>query len=282
MPLDPALRSLDLSLPACPKAVLRLGELMAREDVSVAEMAAVVETDMALAAAVMRAVNSAMFGVLRRVETVAEAVLFLGMREVAALTCEAGLRATFAQTPAMARLWDQARLRSVVMGRCAQSLGLHAWRAQSAGLFAQVGQAALMSHDPQRHDSLRAALAADQSLDSACALALAEREAFGVDHAVLGSALCRAWGLAAPVSDYVRDRPLPAGSWQTRPQDVKALLVLGAQVDQVASGAAEAPPPDAAAQAWAGLPQARLVAEVAAQWQALWARAEAKAQAEAA
>ena len=228
MPLDPCLRSLDLTLPACPSAVLKLAQLMPREDVSVRELAAVVEGDMALAAAVMRTVNSAMFGVLRRVETVGEAVLFLGMREVAAITCEQGLRAAFPVSPAMNQLWDQARLRSLLMGRCADALGVHAWQAQSAGLFAQVGQAALMAHDPARHAALQAALPGGASPAD---LATAERERFGVDHAVLGSALCRVWGLAAAVADHVRDRPLSPSAWATRPHAVKSLLHLGQLVD---------------------------------------------------
>lgn len=248
MPLDPCLRSLDLTLPACPAAVLKLAALMPREDVNVRELATVVESDMALAAAVMRTVNSAMFGVLRRVETVGEAVLFLGMREVAAITCEQGLRAAFPVSPAMNQLWDQARLRSLLMGRCAEPLGVHAWQAQSAGLFAQVGQAALMAHDPSRHAALQAALPAQAS---AAELAVAERERFGVDHAVLGSALCRVWGLAAAVADHVRDRPLNPAAWTSRPHAVKSLLHLGRLVDacmrdpaslsEACSGAEEAP-----------------------------------------
>ena len=278
MALDPVLRSLDLSLPACPRAVLRLSQLMSREDVHAQELAAIVETDMALAAAVMRAVNSAMFGILRRVETVAEAVLFLGLRDVAALTCEAGLRATFPDTPAMRHLWDQARLRSLLMGRCGDGLGLHAWRAQSAGLFAQVGQAALMAHDPRRHDAVRNATAAQSPGQPAATLAAAERAAFGVDHAVLGSALCRAWGLAAPVSDFVRDRPLPTSAWQTRPQDVKALLMLGAAVDaRILAPEAQGGPCDDAEEAWAGMPGARLAEEVGRQFTRLAAQAEAAA-----
>lgn len=250
MPVDPCLRSLDLTLPACPSAVLKLAQLMPREDVSVKELAAVVEGDMALAAAVMRTVNSAMFGVLRRVETVGEAALFLGMREVATITCEQGLRAAFPVSPAMNHLWDQARLRSLLMGRSAVELGVHAWQAQSAGLFAQVGQAALMAHDPARHAAVLASLPIDAG---PAPLAAAERERFGVDHAVLGSALCRVWGVAAAVADHVRDRPLEPSAWSTRPHAVKSLLHLGRLVDAcmadpasletVGAGMADAPWP---------------------------------------
>lgn len=238
MPIDPALRSLDLALPACPAAVLALSALMARDEVQAQALAEVVERDMALAAAVMRTVNSAMFGILRRVETVAEAVVFLGMRQVAAITCEAGLRASFPASPAMNALWDQARQRSALMGRCAEALGVHPWRAQSAGLFAQVGQAALMAHDARRYAAM--IWSNDGSWhDRLAAQAAAERASFGVDHAVLGSALCRAWGLAAPIADHVRDRPLNPAAWLSRPRDVRELLSLGALADACLAGCAE-------------------------------------------
>ena len=94
---DSSLRQLDIELPASPAATLKLTELLADEDTSVPEVADVIEGDLALASAVVRTVNSAMFGILRRVETVAEAVLYLGMREVAAITLESGLRTRFAR-----------------------------------------------------------------------------------------------------------------------------------------------------------------------------------------
>ncbi len=235
---DPNLRKLDIELPASPPATLRLAGLLAKEDVSVAEVAEVIEGDLALAAAVVRTVNSAMFGVLRRVETVAEAVMFLGMREVSGITLELGLRTRFPPSEAMNRLWDAARLRGLLMGRTAASLDLHAWRAQSAGLFAQSGQAVLCLHAPQAYPALMAAHSADP--DPAGLLA-AETAAYGLSHEVLGASLCRAWGLASDVADFVRERPHGPARWAQRPQPVRALLALGAVADAlVADGDAEA------------------------------------------
>ena len=96
MPLPPALRRLDADLPACPRTLVQMLALLEREDAPLGEMAELIESDLALAAAVVRTVNSAMFGLLRRVETVGEAVRYLGTREVAAITYETALRAAFA------------------------------------------------------------------------------------------------------------------------------------------------------------------------------------------
>ncbi|HSN32500.1 MAG TPA: HDOD domain-containing protein [Ideonella sp.] len=230
---DPSLRQLDIELPASPAATLRLTELLADEDTSVPEVADVIEGDLALASAVVRTVNSAMFGILRRVETVAEAVLYLGMREVAAITLELGLRTRFPPSPAMTKIWDAARLRGLLMGRTAVALGLHAWRAQSAGLFAESGQAVLCLHAPDTYPAMlaRHAVAADFS-----GLLAEETAAYGVSHELLGASLCRAWGLAGDVADYVRERPHDASRWSQRPKPVRALLVLGAVADALIAG----------------------------------------------
>ncbi|TDM09347.1 MAG: hypothetical protein C4K60_08685 [Ideonella sp. MAG2] len=265
MSLDPSLRSLDVHLPASPRALMEVAALMAVDDVSVQSLATVIETDMALAAAVVRTVNSAMFGVLRRVETVAEAVMLLGLRDVAAITFEAGLRDRFPATPLITQLWDAARIRGLLMGRAAKNLKLHAWRAQSAGLFAQVGQAALMAHQPEAYETLGQRL---NPMATPTERAAAEQGDFGLDHAVLGSALCRAWGLAADVADYVRDRPLPKERWQTRPPAIKALLCLGAVAD--ACMQAQDPAPVAALYAGPATLDAALVCEeMQTQWRQL-------------
>jgi HD-like signal output (HDOD) protein len=230
---DSQLRQLDIELPASPAATLRLTELLADEDTSVPEVAEVIEGDLALASAVVRTVNSAMFGILRRVETVAEAALYLGMREVAAITLELGLRTHFPPSPAMARIWDTARLRGLLMGRGAVSLALHAWRAQSAGLFAESGKAVLCLHAPDRYPAM---LERHAGADDMSGLLAEEVAAFGVSHEVLGSSLCRAWGLAGDVADYVHDRPLSPERLEARPQPVRALLALGAVADALVAG----------------------------------------------
>ena len=219
MPLPTPLRRLDVDLPACPQVLTRMMALMQDEDASLAEMAELVEGDMALAAAVLRTVNSAMFGILRRVETVGEALRYLGMREVTAITLHTALRAAFPATPQMEALWQHAGRSGLLMGRSARALGLDAMQAHSAGLFARSGQAVLLAHAAERYGALLAALGSDRE-----ALRAAEIEAFGVDHGAYGSALCAAWGLAPEVVHYVREQ------LRVR-RGLRRLLALGAVVE---------------------------------------------------
>lgn len=245
MPIDPALRPLDIDLPACPQILVQLSMLMADEDANTQAIAALIQGDMALASAVVRSVNSALFGLLRRVESVAEAVRFLGVREVSALTFEIGLRGAFAPSPMLSALWASAGKRGLAMGRAALRLDIDPWLAHTAGLFAECGQAALLAHDSAGYRKLV------KASPDALAWLDAEQALYGVNHAALGAALCQSWGLAVEVAASVRLRPLAlrsllpggehelAAQWSLETFMVKRLLVLATAVDCALAGADE-------------------------------------------
>ena len=95
MSVNPELRTLDIDIPSQPQSLVQLSLLLADEEINLQACAALIENDMALASAVMKAVNSSLYGLKGRVQSVQQAVTYLGMREVAAITFEMGLRAAF-------------------------------------------------------------------------------------------------------------------------------------------------------------------------------------------
>ena len=235
MPIAPALRALDIDLPACPVILVKLSLMLHDEDADMRSLAELIQADMALASAVVRTVNSAMFGLLRRVESVPEAARYLGTREVAALTFEIGLRGAFPPSRMLEALWDRASKRGLAMGRAAAALEIDPWLAHTAGLFAESGQAALFAHDQTGYPVLLA--------DTPDALSQLDGEvaAYGVHHAALGAALCQSWGLNADVATSVRLRPAvlrvlggddsDETPWLAEPLQVQQLLALGAATD---------------------------------------------------
>jgi HD-like signal output (HDOD) protein len=245
MPVAPTLRSLDIDLPACPQVLVDLSLLLHDESANTQKIGGLIEGDMALAAAVVRSVNSALFGLMRRVESVPEAVRYLGTREVAMLTYEIGLRGAFPPMPLLDALWERAGRRGLAMGRAASGMEIDPWLAQSAGLFAESGQAALVAHDATGYDTM--------VLRQPDALARIDTEIarYGVSHAALGGALCQAWGMAAEIAEAVRQRPLalatmvpgsasitpPAEDWQHEAPKVRKLMALMAAVDLALAGA---------------------------------------------
>lgn len=201
MSVDNHIRSLLIDLPSQPAAVARLTALLGQEDCSLKELGATVESDMALAAAVLKAVNSSRFGLARRVQSIREAITYLGIREVAALTLQQGLQAVFPASPELNGLWQRAAARGTVMGRLAHEMHADAWVAHSAGLFEECGKAVLFRHSATPYQAMLAAAGDDDA-----ALVRMEMNAFGVGHDMLGAALCETWGLAPAAVHLVRHR----------------------------------------------------------------------------
>ena len=112
MPVDAQLRTLEIDIPARPDVLVRLSLLLADDEVNQQAIAALVESDMALASSVMKAVNSSLYGLTGRVQSVHQAVTYLGTREVAGITFEMGLRAAFPPAPELNPLWDRAGQRA--------------------------------------------------------------------------------------------------------------------------------------------------------------------------
>jgi len=198
MSVQPELRTLDIDIPSQPDALVRLSLLLAEDEIDLGAVAALIEGDMALAAAVMKAVNSSLYGLKGRVQSVHQAVTYLGMREVAAITFEMGLRAAFPPAAELEPLWQRAARRGLVMGRLGQRLSLDAWAAHSAGLFEECGKAVLFRHAQDHYRAMLRAATSDIELVTL------ERAGFGVSHDALGAALCESWGVAPAAAASVR------------------------------------------------------------------------------
>jgi hypothetical protein len=140
------------------------------------------------------------------VQSVQQAITYLGMREVAGITFEMGLRAAFPPAAELEPLWQRAGQRGLLMGRLAQRMALDAWAAHSAGLFEECGKAVLFRHAADHYRAMLRAASTDTELVSL------ELAGFGVSHDALGAALCESWGLAP------RRWPACATTWPCRPR----------------------------------------------------------------
>ena len=198
MPVDPELRSLSIDIPAQPESLVQLSVLLGNEDVNLQQVSTLISSDMALAAAVLKTVNSSLYGLRSRVQSVQQAITYLGTREVAAVTFEMGLKALFPAGAELAAVWQRASVRGLLMGRIGQAVAVDPWAAHSAGLFEECGKAVLFRHARERYAKLLKQAADDEEL------LMLEQAEFGVSHDALGAALCESWGLAPHAVASVR------------------------------------------------------------------------------
>jgi HD-like signal output (HDOD) protein len=233
----------NIDVPAQPESLAKLGALLAQEDVNLQEVARLIEHDMALAAAVMKAVNSPYYGLRGRVQNVQQATSYLGLREIAALTYEIGLRSVFPDAVELQAVWERACVRGLIMGRLANELFMDAWTAHTAGLFEECGKAVLFKHAPEVYRGLLKSSANDTELVEK------ENHAFGISHDVLGAELCKAWGMSAAAVASVHHHVHVQALRQLPPNAPKrgicvlsglahALMTDPASVDEVAAALA--------------------------------------------
>ena len=146
-------------------------------------------------------------------QSVQQAITYLGTREISSVTFAMGLRAVFPHAPELDPLWQRASVRAMLMGRIGQVLKLDHWAAHSAGLFEECGKAVLFRHASGRYRALLKNAESDEEL------LLLEQQEFGIGHDALGAALCESWGLAPTAVNCVRYHVIVSATRQL-PQQV--------------------------------------------------------------
>lgn len=185
------------ALPALPATYAQLSELAANPDATLDEMAQVVERDPAITANVLKIINSAYFGLPRRVASVRETVRYLGVQPLKniVLTVEVfegvgGGKSTHAlQQAALSRACAMRE----VLGRTPL-----AELAFAAGILADVGQLLLQTRLP-----LDAQAAVNEARMTGRPRSEVERERLGVSHAEIGAALLGQWNLPTALVEAV-------------------------------------------------------------------------------
>src|SRR4051794_38014545 len=183
-----------MALPSCPPIYTELTELAADPDATAADAARIVQRDVAMTAKVLQLVNSAFFGLGRRISHIPEAVHYLGLDTLRALVLHAGAFAAFAPTRPIAG-FDIGALqrRSHLAARIAKAVAPDPQSradAFTAGMLHTVGLLVLAQGDPY---DFAATIAEAQATDTP--LHEIEYARYGSSHAELGAYVLGIWGL---------------------------------------------------------------------------------------
>lgn len=191
-----------IALPSCPRIYTELTELIAGPDATAAAAGRIVGRDIAMTAKLLQLVNSAFFGLARRVSGISEAIHYLGLNTLRALVLHAGAFEAFKRARPVEG-FDIAALqhRSHVAARIAQAIApdrVTRDDAFTASLLHGVGLLLLAHTDPY---VLAEAIAAAHA--NAAPLHAVEYAWTGSSHAELGAYVLGIWGLPDPVVEGV-------------------------------------------------------------------------------
>jgi putative nucleotidyltransferase with HDIG domain len=195
------------SLPPLPASAARLLELAGDPDADLKEVARVIELDQTLTARVLRAANSALYGVPRRVQTVQQATVLLGRDAVVNLCLGISVMAIQSATKndrwpfAPADFWRHSFGVAALAHHLAKRIpGVSADEAFVAGLMHDIGKLVLLEHFGEVYSQV--VLAAQYGTKP---LFMLEQEVLDTDHAVAGHALCLHWKIPAAITRAISE-----------------------------------------------------------------------------
>ncbi|MBI5923943.1 MAG: HDOD domain-containing protein [Betaproteobacteria bacterium] len=191
----------SLQIPPRPEVVTALMEEKTKEDPNFQRIAKLIAADVGLSAAMIKAVNSAAFGLDRKLASVPQALHLLGLKQVTSIATALVMRNLSGgkSTASLERFWDSAEKVALLCARIAKRLhGIAADEAYSYGLFHNCGIPLLLNHFPQYKEALIAANSSIEESFTAC-----EEARVGTSHAAVGYFLTRSWNLPGDLCQAV-------------------------------------------------------------------------------
>ncbi len=191
------------NLPSLPAVALRVLQMTQTDDVSVSDLAEVVGQDPVLTAKMLKMVNSPLFGVARKIVSLPQAMVVLGLRTVKVLTLSFTLVESYGRKRVewfdYKTYWRRSLTQAVAARLLAEatSPGIRD-EAFVGGLLSNLGILAMaqVARDKYAEPYRQAAGKHD-------ALLAAERACLGFTHADVGRALFEQWNLPSEICQAV-------------------------------------------------------------------------------
>jgi HD-like signal output (HDOD) protein len=190
-------------LHSAPQIAQKILSLTRDLDFNMDEVAKCLENDPALAAKILRVVNSSRYGLRHDVSCIRQAATYIGQRSLRLLTLTFGLVDSLTRGPA-AKLYSDYWRRALTMATAASQLAaldedVANHDAYTGGLLADVGMLVFAQFHAEAYTELcETAPHGPELIDR-------ERERFGCGHPTLGARLLQRWELPEPLIDAVAD-----------------------------------------------------------------------------
>jgi len=189
-----------VSIPPRPQLLLDIQAVLP----DIRKVAQLIQTDQGVSAGVLKAINSPLYGLPRRITSIQHAVMMLGLDNVINIVSSLLLRATIGSNlnPAtLEKYWSTTTDTAVAASSLAKQLRVASVdKAYMLGLFHNCGMPMLMKKFPDYMDSL---------IDSYNAqgknITDHEDKHYETNHAVAGYFVCRYWLLPTDICKVIRD-----------------------------------------------------------------------------
>ena len=191
----------SFQVPAKPQILIDIQKLMAEDEPDIDKIALLISNDVGLSSAILKVINSPLYGVNRKVSKIKHAVMALGLRGVNGLVVALLLKSSIQGTSSISleHFWDNAidiaNAMSFIGGEIDSKIPVDTL--YSIGLFHNCGMPILALRYSDYDDIL--AEASSLALNS---LALEEQH-YNTNHAVLGYYVATSWNLPSEICQII-------------------------------------------------------------------------------
>ncbi len=201
------------SLPSLPGIYNAVIEELQSDKVSLYSIGKLVEQDLGMTSKILQLVNSAYFGIGRRVSSPAEAANFLGLDVLKSLVLAEGVFSQFDPAVVKSLSLDAVKNKSQLVAKYARAIAksegaddIIVNQAFLAGLLHEMGSMVLAANSPEEY--LRACeLSKQEQID----IFQAEKQIFNTTHAEIGACVLGLWGIDDDVVTAIAYHHNPSG-----------------------------------------------------------------------
>ena len=225
MPITPQELIANLGdLPPLPQVASQVLRISADPDATAEDLRKVISMDQALTSQILKISNSAMFGMVREVTTLTQAIMTLGFSTIKSVVIASSAKNLYHRGTVGLQerlIWEHALVAAIASRAFAKSLRFaQVEEAFIGGLMHDIGKSVMGVKFPERYSALLRAVYNEQGNS----LQL-ELDTFGFDHAMVGEALLGSWNLAPSLQAAVRWHHDPAHAKEEY-QTLAALVAL--------------------------------------------------------
>jgi HD-like signal output (HDOD) protein len=202
------------TLPSLPAVYTEIISELQSPDPSVQKVGDIISKDLGMAAKILQVVNSAFFGLVRKISNPKEAVMLLGTETIKALVLSVKIFSEFNQKKFAWFNFDDLFNHSMSVSMFAQTITKEEHLDQNlvnnslmAGMFHDLGKLILVTNFQEPYQKLLTeARQTEQNLWDL------ENDLFGTSHAEIGAYLMGLWGLEYPVIEAIAYHHCPGKS----------------------------------------------------------------------
>lgn len=212
-------------LPSLPAIAAKVIEMTSDPDVSIKELAGVIQQDQAMAAKILRTVNSSFYGLRERCGTIDKALVMLGLSPVKSLVLGFSLVSALPKPQEDGFDYLGYWRRSLYCGVAAREMALNIPSIDPdegflGGLFQDVGMMALHMAIPEKYAPVLQDAAGKHS-----DLMKSELSILEISHADIGGMLCERWKLPESLIHPVRFHERPSAAPTSAVDSARAIAL---------------------------------------------------------